>query len=365
MVKRVYLFLISAALLLSACAQETPEATPIQPQETLAPTPAEETRTLRVMAHDSFRVSEEVVRAFEEESNISVQFLLSGDTGTALNQAILARNNPFADVFFGVDNTFLSRALTEEIFEEYESTMLAQIPDFFKLDPQNRALPVDYGDVCLNYDRLYFEERDLEPPQNLEALLQPEYRGLLVVQNPATSSPGLAFMLATIEMFGEDGYLDFWRGLVENDLLVVSSWETAYYNEFSGSGGGGARPIVVSYGSSPPAEVIFADVPLDEPPTAAVTAPGSCFRQIEFVGILAGTPNRAEAELWVDFMLSTDFQEDMPLQMFVFPVNPEAELDEVFAEHLAIAEEPAYLDPAVIGENREVWLQEWTQTVLR
>jgi thiamine transport system substrate-binding protein len=364
MLKQLFIIMISATLLLSACAQETPEATPVQPQATPAVPPPQETRTLRVMTHDSFRVSEEVVRAFEEEHSISVQFLLSGDTGTALNQAILARNNPLADVFYGVDNTFLSRALVEDIFEEYESPLLAQISDFFKLDPQNRALPVDFGDVCLNYDRFYFEEHNLQPPQNLESLLQPEYRGLLVVQNPATSSPGLAFMLATIEKFGEDGYLDFWRGLVENDVLVVSSWETAYYNEFSGSGGG-ARPIVVSYGSSPPAEVIFSEVPIDEPPTAAVTAPGSCFRQIEFVGILAGTPNRAEAELWVDFMLSVDFQEDMPLQMFVFPVNPDAQLDEVFAQHLAIPDEPAYLDYEVIGENRERWLQEWTMTVLR
>jgi thiamine transport system substrate-binding protein len=366
MLNRLFPLFIIAALLLTACGPEAPAETPAPAQETpgvMPPPPA--ARTLRVMTHDSFRVSEDVVRYFEAQYDINVQFLLSGDTGTALNQAILARDNPLADVFFGVDNTFLSRALNEGIFEPYDSPLLAQIPVEFQLDPENRALPVDYGDVCLNYDRIFFEEQGLQPPQDLEDLLQPEYRGMLVVQNPATSSPGLAFLLATLQQFGEEGYLDFWRGLVENDLLVVSSWETAYLNEFSGSGGGGARPIVVSYGSSPPAEVIFAETPIDEPPTAAVTSPGSCFRQIEFVGILAGAPNREEAELWVDFMLSTEFQEDMPLQMFVFPVNPHAELDQVFTEHLAIAEEPAYLDHGTVGENRERWLQEWTQTVLR
>lgn len=366
MLNRIFPFLIAAALLLAACSPDTPPATPAPtPDAPPEPPSTSEVRTLRVMTHDSFRVSEEVVRNFESVNNITVQFLLSGDTGTALNQAILSRNNPLADVFYGIDNTFLSRALVEDIFEEYESPMLAQIPDVYKLDHQNRALPVDHGDVCLNYDRIFFEEQGLQPPQTLEELLQPEYRGMLVAQNPATSSPGLAFMLTTIAQFGEEGYLDYWRSLVENDLLVVSSWDTAYFNEFSGSGGGGTRPIVVSYGSSPPAEVVYAEVPIEEPPTAAVTSPGTCFRQIEFVGILAGTPNRAEAELWVDFMLSTDFQEDMPLQMFVFPVNPHAELDQVFVQHMALAEDPVYMDPEAIGENRERWIQEWTETVLR
>jgi thiamine transport system substrate-binding protein len=224
----------------------------------------EGTRQISVMTHDSFEVSAEVVEAFQTEHNAQVTFLKSGDTGTAVNKAILSRGAPLADVFYGVDNTFLSRALEQEIFEPYESPLLAEIPDEFELDPEFRAVPVDYGDVCLNYDKAYFAENELEPPQNLEDLLNPEYQSLLVVQNPATSSPGLAFLLATIGHFGEDGYLEFWEGLVENDVLVVNDWETAYYSEFTRAGG--TRPVVVSYGSSPPAEVIFAEEPIEEPP---------------------------------------------------------------------------------------------------
>jgi thiamine transport system substrate-binding protein len=367
--RSIFYLTILAALLLTACAPEaaapTPTAqAPAAPGETPVPPPGQR-GTLRVMTHDSFAASEEVLAAFEAEHNVQVQFISAGDTGSALNRAILTQNNPIADVFFGVDNTFLSRALDEGIFEPYESPLLAQIPDEFQIDPQNRALPVDYGDVCLNYDRFYFEEQNLTPPQNLEDLLQPEYRGLLVVQNPATSSPGLSFLLATIGHFGEDGYLDFWRGLVENDVLVVNSWEVAYYTEFSGSSGHGPRPIVVSYGSSPPFEVLYAEEEMDEPPTGVVTGQGSCFRQIEFVGILANTPNRELAERWVDFMLSPAFQEDLPLQMFVFPVNPHAALDELFVQYLAVPESPTLLDPALIAENRERWIQEWTEAVLR
>jgi thiamine transport system substrate-binding protein len=320
-------------------------------------------RTLRIMTHDSFAVSEEIITQFIADHGFDVQFLKSGDTGMAVNRAILSKDAPLADIFYGVDNTFLSRALEEGIFEPYSSSLLAEIPDEYQLDPEHRALPVDFGDVCLNFDKAYFSELGLQPPQNLEDLLKSEYRGMLVVENPATSSPGLAFLLATIGHFGEDNYLDYWEGLVANEVLVVNDWETAYYNEFTLANG--TRPVVVSYGSSPVAEVIFSENAIDEPPTAAIVSDESCFRQIEFVGILEGTGNRDLAEIFIDFMLSEPFQEDIPLQMFVFPVNENAELDETFEKFLAIPEEPAEVAPADIAENRETWIQAWTETVLR
>ncbi len=324
-----------------------------------------EPATLTVMTHDSFAASEEVIRAFEQENNVKVTFLASGDTGTALNKAILSKDAPLADVFYGVDNTFLSRALEADIFEPYESPALKEIPAEFQLDPQHRALPVDYGDVCINYDKAYFAQRNLPIPQSLEDLTRPEYRGLLVVENPATSSPGLAFLLATVAHFGDPGYLDFWRALRANDVVVAPDWETAYYTHFSGSSGRGPQPMVVSYGSSPPAEVIFAEQPLEDAPTASLVGPGMCFRQIEFVGILKGTKHRALARKFMDFMLSVHFQEDMPLQMFVFPVHPAAKLPEAFVRYAQIPDQPATLDPALIAANREKWIQAWTEVVLR
>lgn len=342
---RIPLFIVAIlALLLGACTSPTPT-------------------TLTVMTHDSFAVSEGIVTAFEQEHNLTVQFLKAGDTGTALNKAILAKDAPLADVFYGLDNTFLSRALQEDIFITYNSPLLAQIPEHLKLDPSNRALPVDYGDVCLNYDKAYFEANNLNPPASLSELTAPAYRGLTVVQNPATSSPGLAFLLATIGRFGEAGYLDYWQALNENELLVVNDWETAYYTEFSAHGG--SRPLVVSYGSSPPAEVIFSETPRTEAPTGVVTADRSCFRQIEFVGILQGTQNRQTARAWIDFMLSTTFQEDLPLQMFVFPANAQAELPPEFIKFTTIPTETAFVEPDLIQANRENWLNAWTEAVLR
>jgi thiamine transport system substrate-binding protein len=319
--------------------------------------------TLTIMTHDSFAVSDDVLAVFEAEHDAEVEILLSGDAGTMINQAVLAKGAPLADVLYGVDNAYLSRALEAEIFEAYESPLLESVPDEFELDPDHTALPVDWGDVCLNYEIAYFDENGLAVPGALEDLLLPEYRGLLTVQNPATSSPGLAFLLATIGHFGETGYLDYWAGLVENEVSVVNDWETAYYTEFSQWGG--PDPLVVSYGSSPPFEVIFAETPIEAPPTGAVTADGTCFRQIEFAGILAGTENRDLAEAWIDFMLSAPFQEDIPLNMFVFPVNPDAVLQTEFVDYLAIPENPVRLDPALIAANRDAWIQAWTETVLR
>jgi thiamine transport system substrate-binding protein len=267
-------------------------------------------------------------------------------------------------VFYGVDNTFLSRALKEDIFDVYESPVLQDVPAGFKLDGENRALPVDYGDVCLNYDRAYFTDHNLQPPQTLDDLAKPAYKSLLVVENPATSSPGLAFLLATIGNYGQEGYLDYWRSLVANDMQVVDSWETAYNTSFSGSAGKGPRPIVVSYNSSPVFELIYAATELSEPPTAAVVAPKTCFRQVEFVGILKGAKEVDLAQKWVDFMLSPAFQEDMPEQMFVFPVNSKAALSAEFTKFLQVPQETAQVSPEAIAENREKWLQDWTEVVL-
>jgi thiamine transport system substrate-binding protein len=366
--------LLIFALLLAGCASPgTATQAPLIQSQTAAPfgtatqtvaTGAAQAGepTLYVMTHDSFAASKDVIQSFEQANHAKVQFIASGDAGTALNKAILSKNNPIADVFYGVDNTFLSRALQEGIFEPYNSPLLKDIPDEYKLDPQNRALPVDWGDVCPNYDKAYFQEHNLQPPQNLEDLLKPEYKGLLVVENPATSSPGLAFLLTTIGHFGANGYLDYWKGLVKNDVLVVNSWETAYNTDFTRAGG--TRPIVISYNSSPAFEVLYATTPVSEAPTGVITQNESCFRQIEFVGILKGTKQRALAEKWVDFMLSTQFQEDMPLQMFVFPVNKNAKLNETFTKYMVTSQKLAQVSPDEIAANRDQWIQAWTQAVL-
>jgi thiamine transport system substrate-binding protein len=348
-----------ALLLLTACQ-------PVQSGTVPAPGANQPTATLVIASHDSFNVSEDVLGQFEAEHNVKVQLLALGDAGEALNKIILSKDAPLADLFYGVDNTFLSRALAADIFEPYAAPALAEIPDELELDPDQRLLPVDVGYVNLNADAGYFTEHNLPLPQSLEDLTKPEYKGLLVAPNPATSSPGLAFLLATISHFGEEGYLDFWQALRANDILITSGWSEAYFDHFTvGSAGSGDRPLVVSYTTSPPADVLFATDGRTEPASVNLNLEGGVFRQIEFVGVLKGAKQPALAQQFIDFMLSQPFQADMPLQMFVYPALPETPLPDLFTQ---FAEQPAVtnqLDAAAIDAHREQWLDAWTNVMLR
>lgn len=332
----------------------------------LTAAPAGEPALLIVATHDSFAVSEEVIAAFETAQHANVEFLAMGDAGKALNTMILSKDAPLADLFFGVDNTFLSRALAADIFEPYVSPALAAVPAELRLDESHQLTPVDYGFVTLNADPAWFLAQGLPLPQTLEDLIKPEYRATLVVENPATSSPGLAFLLTTIAYFGEDGYLDYWTALRANDVLVTEGWSDAYYTHFTvGSGGQGNRPLVVSYSSSPPADVVFAADGRTEPASVNIAPPGGSFRQIEFAGLLKNARSPELARRFIDFLLSPAFQADVPLQMFVYPVLPGVELPEVFVRFGQQPAEPATLAPAEIDANRERWIEAWTNAVLR
>jgi thiamine transport system substrate-binding protein len=279
-----------------------------------------------------------------------------------LSKAELTAGNPEGDVMWGVDNTFLSRALEAEIFEPYASGGVDALrPDLVDLVPGDEATPVDFGDVCVNYDIGWFDAAGLAPPATLEDLTDPAYADLLVVQNPATSSPGLAFLLATIDEYGEQGWQEYWTALDDNGVEVVDGWTEAYYSRFTWAGGG-PKPLVVSYGSSPPAEVLFADPPREDAPTGVIES--TCFRQVEFAGVLRGTDEPAAAQALVDFLVGEELQAELPLNLFVYPANADTELPPEFAAHAVIPETPRSLDPDLIDAERAAWIDEWTSLVL-
>jgi thiamine transport system substrate-binding protein len=311
--------------------------------------------SITVLAHDSFAISEEALATFTEETGISVRVQTLGDTGTMVSEAILTVGNPLGDVMFGIDNTFLQRGLDAELFEAYESANLDGVIAGLDLDPQHRVTPIDFGDVCVNY---WIDAIPGAAPATLDDLTDPANADQLVVQNPETSSPGLAFLLATIAATPD--WEQYWTDLRANGVSVTSGWEDAYYGEFVA--GGGDRSMVVSYASSPPAEVIFAVEPIDTPPTGVLL--DSCFRQIEFAGVLAGTENSAGAQAFIDFLLTPTFQEEIPLSMFVFPALEAAELPQEFVDHAKLAESPHLLDPAEIEANRDAWIDRWVEIVL-
>ncbi|MET9427721.1 thiamine ABC transporter substrate-binding protein [Streptomyces sp. NPDC003036] len=325
-------------------------------------------KTVTLVSHDSFNASKEVLKEFTKETGYTVKVLKSGDAGEAVNKAILTKGAPQGDVFFGVDNTLLSRALDNGLFEPYEAKGLDRVPADVQLDKdKHRVTPVDTGDICVNYDKKYFADKKLAPPQTFDDLAKPQYKDLLVVENPERSSPGLGFLLGTAAQYGDEGWQDYWKKLKANGVKVVDSWELAYNQEFSGSAGGkqakGDRPLVVSYASSPPVEVLYADPQPAEAPTGVST--GTCFRQIEFAGLLTGAKNPEGGKALIDFMIGKKFQDDMPLQMFVNPVAKDAALPELFSQHGVTVDKPHTVAPEKIAEKRDGWIRSWSSLVLK
>lgn len=321
---------------------------------------------LTVLVHDSFSIGEDTLAAFTERTGIEVQILPAGDAGAVVNRAILTKQNPLADLLYGVDNSLIGRAADAELFVPYRSPELAQVPDRFVFDPEHRVTPVDVGYVNFNWDKAFFADREIMPPSDLTDLADEAYRGLTVVSDPSSSSPGLAFMHTTIAAFGEGGdydWLDYWEDLRDNDLLITSGWSDAYYSAFSRYGGD--RPIVLSYATSPAAEVIFADEELDEAPTANLFCEACVWRQIEAVGILSGTDRLEDAQAFVDFMLSETFQADIPLNMFVYPAVRDVALPSEFEKFAPTPSEAqiATLPTQAMFENQQRWLGQWTQVV--
>ncbi len=339
---------------------EEPEPADADGEDTVEEEAMEETEavTITLVTHDSFAVSEGILQTFTDETGISVELLSAGDAGEVVSRAVLSAGQPEGDVMFGIDNTFLQRGLDADLFVPHQSAALSDVPDELELDPEYRVTPIDVSDVCVNY---WTDALPGDAPTSLDDLIDPANAASFVTENPESSSPGFAFLLATIVRYGEDGWEDYWQQLVDGGMSVTSGWSEAYYGEFIA--GGGERALVTSYASSPPAEKIFADPPVDAPPTGVLE--DSCFRQIEFAGILAGTEHPAEAGQLIDFMLSETFQADIPLNMFVYPANETVALPPEFVEFGPLTANPITMDPADIEAGRLDWTERWTNIVLR
>ncbi len=339
--RRIAILATAAAITLAACGG----------------TGAQRPTTLKLLAHDSFAagVTDETFAAFTDETGIDVVVISGGDAGAMVNQAALTAGNPIADVMFGVDDTFLSRAIDADVFTAYRSTHVDEVES--SLAPTSELVtPIDFGDVCLNYDKQWFADHEMTVPSTLDDLRTGQYAGLTTVESPATSSPGLAFLLATIDFYGEDGWQDFWRDMKAGGVATVPDWDTAYYANFTPYGG--ATPMVVSYASSPPAEVIYATEPLTEAPTGVIDA--GCYRQVEYAGVMAGSDYPDAAGELIDYLLSVDFQETIPLTWFVFPANANADLPEEFTRYTTLPQSPARFDAQTIADNRDRWIAEWS-----
>jgi thiamine transport system substrate-binding protein len=345
-----------SVLSLAACAST---GTPVgSPNGTTAADPTE-SKTLTVVTHESFDLSDEAKARFAKESGYEVSYIAPGDAGTVVNQLILTKDSPLGDVVYGIDNTFAQRAIDEGVLGKYDSAALpAAVKAEYPLGDSGVLTPVDYGQVCVNADNAWFAERQLAIPATLDDLLKPEYKGTLVVENPASSSPGLSFLFATVGAKGANGYLAYWEALKANGVKVVSGWTEAYTVEFSGSSGKGKYPLVVSYNTSP-ADEIGED---GQAWTSALTQ--TCFQQTEYAGVINGAQNEVGAQKFIEFLLSVEVQSEIPDKMWMYPVHPGADIPEAWATYAPQADKPLEIPAADMAANREAWIKAWTEKVI-
>jgi len=318
-----------------------------------------------LLTHDSFTLPEELVSTFETEHDLELRVVSGGDAGEVVNRALLTSGRPIADVLFGIDDALIAREGARELFEPYVASGVDAVAEELRFAGE-LLTPVTVGYVTFNYDVAGLEERGLPEPTDLTDLTSAAFAGATVVSDPATSSPGLAFLLVTVARFGEGGsydWLDYWADLRDADLRVTSGWSDAYYTAFSRYGGD--RPIVLSYATSPAAEVIFAEEELDASPTRNLLCEACAWRQIEAAGVLAGTADPGAARELVDFLVSQEVQAAVPTSMFVYPVREDVALPEAFELFAARpdATQTASLDAARIEAQQARWLEQWTRVV--
>jgi len=357
MKRLVVLAPLAALALLTACGGST-GAVPAPANSGAMGSPSESPGVVRLLAHDSFAVSDSLKAEFEKSTGLTLQIITAGDAGSMVAGAVLAAGAPTADVMFGTDNTLISRATSAGVFWPYRSPDLAALSPALTADTANGLVtPVDYGDVCVNIDDAWFATKGITPPTTLADLTTSTYKDLLVVEDPAASSPGLAFLLATIARYG-DGWKDYWTALQDNGVKVAASWTDAYEGSFTAGGKSGDRPLVVSYATSPPAEIVYASDPKPSRPSTSVMTDG-CYRQVEYAGVLAGAANPSGAQKVVDWLISPQVQADVPLSMFVFPARTGVELPEVFSKFAARVDSPLMMEPATVAAGLEGWLSDW------
>jgi thiamine transport system substrate-binding protein len=337
---------LALALLLTGCGSSKPTESP---------------KTLVVATHDSWAMSKKVMAEFTAKTGITVKIQPQGDAGELTNKLVLTKDAPLADGVYGIDNSFATRAVDEGVLTTYAAKGLPASADQYRLqgDGADQLTPIDYSDVCVNVDDAWFAKKKLAPPRTLDDLTAPAYKNLFVTPGATTSSTGLVFLLATIAAKGS-GWKDYWTRLMANGAKIDAGWSDAYEVDFTGGGGNGDRPIVASYSSSPPYTIPKGAT---KPTTSALL--DTCFRQVEYAGVLAGSKNPKGMREFIDFMLQHQFQSAMPDEMYVYPVDSSVQLPASWATYAKVAPKPFSMSPTDITQHRSTWLSEWRDVTSR
>ena len=315
--------------------------------------------TLRVLTHASFDLPKPLLTEFEQTAGVKLSIVKAGDAGEMLNKLILTRAHPIADVVYGIDNVLVGKAMAADVLAPYTGPA-ATAPSAASLPAA--LVPVDYGYVTLNADKAWFAQKGLALPATLQDLALPAYKNLLVVQHPATSSPGLSFLASTVAALGEEAAFDWWAQMRRNGVKVAKGWTEAYYTDFSKNGG--KRPLVVSYASSPAAEVFYSKTKLTAAPTVSLNLKGGVFQQVEGVALVKGGAQVEAAGRFIEFLRSAPVQQALQTTLWMLPATPGT----AKAEAMQHAPEPTAFDnpsPARMAQHSGAWVTRWTKVVLK
>ncbi len=319
------------------------------------PVQAEED-TLVIYAYDSFAswgLKNATIPQFEQRYNVHVEVRTYGDAGQVLGKAIMEKSNPQADVIIGVDNSLLQKALDNDVFEPYTPENLSSIPEEFDFDPSHHVVPFDYGYVALVYNKSQVQN----PPQTFDDLIKPEWKDKIILEDPRTSSTGMVFLLWSIAANGNEFDADYWSKLSDNALTITSGWDSAYEMFTSGE-----APIVVSYATDPAYWVEYYNDTGYGASFLKVDGKYSGYLQIEGIGLVKNAKHPDLGKKFIEFALSADFQKEIPLTNWMFPVNPEAPLPHSF-EYAVKPEKNLTIPPDLLAEKHDEWIQDWESAV--
>lgn len=282
---------------------------------------SERLKEVVVYTYDSF-ISEwgpgpALIEAFEKQSGYTLTFISVGDGAQVLSRAVLEKDNPQADVLVGLDNQLADEARKRGILSAYKPQNAdALIPENLRFTNDWLLTPYDWSNFALIYDT----KSSVSEPASLEDLTKSEYKNKIILMDPRTSTPGLGFVSWTVSVYGDD-YLDYWKRLKPNILTMAPGWDTGY-----GLFTSGEAPLVISYTTSPAYHVEYEN---ETRYKALIFSEGHA-HQIEGAGVVRNAVNQKGAKAFIDFLISKEAQDLIPLLQWMYPVNQEVALPPSF-----------------------------------
>ncbi len=329
----------------------------------------DEPPVVRILTYDITGFSDEMLSTFTNQTGFEIELVKADDAGGILEQLLQTQDAPQVDLAIGLDNTYLQTALDAELLQEH-STDVSGLSSA-ALEPYNGpfAVPFDRGDVCLNYDESRVDGENLSVPTSLWDLTEPEWDGLAAFPSPLTSSPGRAFMTATVDYFENDDNgttdaFDWWEAMAENGAIFTSGWTEAYEIHYSGGYGEwveghiGDAAMTVSYCHSPGVEAYYSS---NWTKSTSLTLPRATFHQVEYAAVVAGASEIDGANAFLAYLLSEDVNRNMPENNLMQSVLVDATWPETdgYAHHTDTPELNAEITTQRIGQDMDGWLSSW------